>query len=404
MTDVETINDLAEQAVRLCYEQGYAEASVKSKNKVFKAIVRLHESSGTDIYSEELLTKYIEDQTRKYENGLLKRYSYTFLIKTAMQMKELHDTGTIIYGRMQRETGMTEYYSGIISRMLSFAEWDKSYSYNIRRYAMPFFKWLVSEQINSIELVDESVIRKYLMYSAKRLKLNSVHHINYGLKKLFYFLYESGLTESNFSHVFAFQLPKENKVRKPVSHDEIADILNAVDRSTAMGKRDYAIILIGVVTGLRSSDIRELKFRNIDWINGEIRISQTKTGKALALPLTKDVGEAISDYILNGRPDIDCEHIFLKMFAPYTSLSESCIYNIINRYRFRLGLPRCGFHDLRRSLGTSLVVAGTPVTTVAQVLGHRNLESTKQYISLDMEHLGDICLDIEGMMPKEGLR
>ncbi|MBR3539495.1 MAG: tyrosine-type recombinase/integrase, partial [Eubacterium sp.] len=64
-------------------------------------------------------------------------------------------------------------------------------------------------------------------------------------------------------------------------------------------------------------------------------------------------------------------------------------------------LPRCGFHDLRRALGTSLVTTGIPVTTVAQVLGHRNLESTKQYISLDVEHLRDVGLNLDGFMPEE---
>ncbi|MGN8807627.1 tyrosine-type recombinase/integrase, partial [Blautia sp. HCP3S3_B11] len=75
--------------------------------------------------------------------------------------------------------------------------------------------------------------------------------------------------------------------------------------------------------------------------------------------------------------------------------------NVFNKYRFALGLPRCGFHDLRRALGTSLVTTGTSVTTVAQVLGHRNLESTKQYINLDVEHLLGVGLGLEGFMPKE---
>ena len=396
-----TIDELVEDALTLCREQGFTEASIYAKHKVFKAIIRKHKENGCDTYNADLLAEYTLAQKDSYEHGGLKRDSYNFKVKTALQLKELAETGTIDYGYVNRSTGMTDYYSGIIDRMLSFPEWDGKYAHGIRRYAMPFFKWLAGNQIASISEVDESVIRKYMTESAKRLRLNSIPHINRGLRQTFYFLKEEGLVDQDYSFVFSLPLPKEHRVRKPIPHEEIAAILESIDQSTPQGKRDYAMILTGVVTGLRSVDIRELKFENIDWINGEIRISQTKTGKALALPLTKDVGEAVKNYILDGRPDSSSEYIFLRTYAPHPKLTTSAIYNVFNKYRFALGLPRCGFHDLRRALGTSLVTTGTSVTTVAQVLGHRNLESTKQYINLDVEHLRGVGLGLEGFMPKE---
>lgn len=154
---------------------------------------------------------------------------------------------------------------------------------------MHFFKWLDANQIDAISDVDETVIRRYMMECAGRLRLNSVQHMNRGLKMLFYFLKAEGLVGQDFSFVFSLPLPKEHRIRKPIPHDEIALMLKSIDQSTPQGRRDYAMILIGTVTGLRGVDIRDLKFENIDWINGEIRIAQAKTGKALALPLTRDV-------------------------------------------------------------------------------------------------------------------
>lgn len=396
-----TIDELVKNALALCREQGFTEASIHSKHKVFKAIIRKHKENGCDAFNDDLLAEYTLAQKNSYENGRLKRDSYNFKVKTALQLKELVETGTIDYGRVNRSTGMTDYYSSIIDRMLSFPEWNEKYAHGIRRYAMPFFKWLTANQIDSVSKIDESVIRKYMTESAKRLRLNSIHHMNRGLKQTFYFLKKEGMIDQDYSFVFSLPLPKEHRVRKPILHGEIAAILESIDQSTPQGKRDYAMILIGTVTGLRSVDIQELRFENIDWINGEIRISQNKTGKALALPLTKDVGEAVKNYILNGRPDSDSEYIFLRTYAPYPKLTSSVLYNAFNKYRFALGLPRRGFHDIRRALGTSLVTTGTPVTTVAQVLGHRSLESTKQYINLDIEHLRDVGLDLKGFMPGE---
>lgn len=398
----QNIKELVDLALKLCEDQGYAKSSIHGKHKIFKAVIRKHEENDFTEFNEDVLAGYVKEQEQKYEDGLIKRDSYLFKIKTAMQLQELVDTGTIDYGRVNRYTGMNDYYSGIMDQMMAFPEWDETYAFNIRRYAMPFFKWLAKNGIESISDVDESVIRKYMTESAKRLRINSIHHMNRGLKQTFYCLKEIELVEQDYTFVFSLPLPKEHRVRKPIPHEEIAATLNSIDQSTAQGKRDYAMLLIGTVTGLRSVDIRMLKFENIDWVNGEIRISQKKTGKALALPLTKDVGEALENYILNGRPDSDSDFIFLRTYAPYPELSESALYNVFNKYRFALGLPRRGIHDLRRALGTSLVTTGTPVTTVAQVLGHRNLESTKQYISLDTEHLRDVGLNLDGFMPGNG--
>ena len=397
----QNIEELVDKALSICREQRFAESSVHGKHKIFKAVIRKHKEKGFDAYNESVLLEYVQEQKDRFKKGLVVKDAFLFREKTALQLKELADTGTINYGKVNRPLGLTDYYSGIIDQMLVFSEWDEKYAYNVRRYVIHFFKWLATNQIDAISDVDETVLRKYMLERSKELRLNSICHVNYGLKCLFYFLKSEGLTESDYAHVFSLPLPKEHRIHKPISHDEIASTLNSIERSTPQGMRDYAMILIGVVTGLRSIDIQELKFENVDWINGEIRISQMKTGKALALPLTSDIGEALEEYILHGRPDSESEYIFLRTYAPYPKLSRSALYNSFNKYRFALGLPRCGFHDLRRTLGTSLVTTGIPVTTVAQVLGHRNLESTKQYISLDVEHLRDVGLNLDGFMPEE---
>ena len=397
----QNIEALVDKALSICREQRFAESSVHGKHKIFKAIIRKHKEKGFDAYNESVLLEYIQEQRDRFEKGLMVKDAFTFKEKTALQLKELVDSGTIDYSKVNRPLGLTDYYSGIIDKMLVFSEWDEKYAYNVRRYVIHFFKWLATNQIDAISDVDETVLRKYMLERSKELRLNSICHVNYGLKCLFYFLKSEGLTECDYAHVFSLPLPKEHRIHKPIPHDEIVTTLNSIDRSTPQGMRDYAMILIGTVTGLRSIDIQELKFENIDWVTGEIRISQVKTGKALALPLTRDVGEALETYILHGRPESDSDYIFLRTYAPYPKLAGSSLYNAFNKYRFAAGLPRRGFHDLRRALGTSLVATGTPVTTVAQVLGHRNLESTKQYISLDTEHLRDVGLNLDGFMPKE---
>jgi site-specific recombinase XerD len=175
-------------------------------------------------------------------------------------------------------------------------------------------------------------------------------------------------------------------------------MLSVIDRNTRRGKRDYAEFLLLTVLGLRGVDVVSMTFDSVDWRNGEIKIIQSKTGKSLALPLTTDVGEAMRDHILNARPSSAEQCIFLNANAPFGKLDASSIYSNYQNYRRKAGLPTPSpLHGIRRSIATNMIIQGSPATTVAQVLGHATIDSTKQYISLDSEHLSECALDFSGI-------
>ena len=132
---------------------------------------------------------------------------------------------------------------------------------------------------------------------------------------------------------------------------------------------------------------------------------QTKTGNPLALPLTKDLGIALQDYILNARPESDSKNVFLRMISPFQGLVSGSAINYLYKKWFaqaglaHLSLDKRSFHSLRRSLGMNMVISGVPVTTVAQVLGHNSIKSTRPYISLDSKHLKECALSFVGIEP-----
>lgn len=192
---------------------------------------------------------------------------------------------------------------------------------------------------------------------------------------------------------------RDRRVLPCINQNEIDRVLEQIDLSSAMGKRDYAIIVLGAHTGLRAGDIARLKLTDMDWTNNEIRIIQGKTDTPLTLPLTPLVGNAIADYILGGRPLSDSPYIFLRVLAPFQEFRDGVsIACIFKRYLKKAGIDHeigdgRTFHGLRRTLGTTLVVNGVPVTTIAQILGHRSIKTTKQYISLDISGLRQCALD-----------
>lgn len=193
--------------------------------------------------------------------------------------------------------------------------------------------------------------------------------------------------------------------------EELQAIFSQIDRTTDKGRRDYAIFLLAMRTGMRASDISDLKLTDICWAEKTIQIIQKKTKVSLRLPLPIDAGNAIADYILHSRPRVDNPYVFLRTLSPVSDTPVSpTLFNIaLREYVEAAGIARTGwdgksFHALRRTAGTKMVSSGVPVSTVAQILGHGNIESTKRYISLDAEKLRECCLDIGSMHTrKEGL-
>ena len=98
------------------------------------------------------------------------------------------------------------------------------------------------------------------------------------------------------------------------------------------------MLLLAARLGLRSSDIVNLKLKNIDWEKSEISLIQQKTKKALTLPLLNDVGEAIINYVKNGRPNVQDSHIFIRENKPYTHVSSSSLYTIVDQYLKRANI------------------------------------------------------------------
>jgi integrase len=171
------------------------------------------------------------------------------------------------------------------------------------------------------------------------------------------------------------------------------------------------MLLLALRTGLRSVDIINLKLGDIQWKRNTIEIVQSKTGSPLVLPLLTDVGNAIADYILNGRPESQQPYLFLHTQAPYRKLSASASgYGISCKVMKAAGIrqgpeDRKGFHCFRPYVASRLLSEETPLPIISSILGHRNKDTTKIYLSTDLVHLRACALDLTGIeVTQEELR
>ena len=182
--------------------------------------------------------------------------------------------------------------------------------------------------------------------------------------------------------------------------EEINLILKQVNRKTKRGKRDFAILLLAIVYGLRNSDIIRLKYENILWNENKIELIQHKTKKLLELPLTDNVKYAIIDYLKNARPEIETDYIFLPTKPPYSYIDKenaSSLYKSVADYIKKAGIDKGrkrGLHALRHSLASNMLKNNIEISTISGILGHSSIDVTNVYLSIGEEQLRKLALEV----------
>lgn len=409
MYETISINELALKTRKATLDYGLAVNSAWSEYyTAYLPVVKLHEKRGKKHFDREIISEYSQFVDGRRERGEISQGYYRTLKRGIERLIEFNDTGKLEWSCPKKVSKykLNDYYETILLEFLAANNFHHNTSGDIVWVSRKYFSWLIHQGHNNLNTVGVEEIKQFMIYCSKHLKSSSLHNVKLYLKKLYRYLAENEHATNTYEGLFSFRVSRETRMFPAIPQDDIAAILGMIDRSLPKGRRDYAIILLGVVIGLRAIDITRLKLTNIDWKNGEIHIVQSKTGNSLTLPLTKDVGEAIQAYILHGRQKSESDEVFLRVRAPFQGFADGiAIENIYDSYRKKAGLSRKpfdgkGFHALRRSMGLNMVVSGIPITTVAQVLGDKNINSTKKYISLNSSHLKKCALDFSGIEPE----
>jgi integrase/recombinase XerD len=163
---------------------------------------------------------------------------------------------------------------------------------------------------------------------------------------------------------------------------QVAALLASCDRRRALGRRDYAILVLLIRLGLRAGEVAALRLDDIDWRAGEI-VVRGKGRTEERLPLPPDVGAAIAAYLRRGRPRRPEREVFLRACAPLRGLSPDGVGEVVRAASERAGLGSFGSHRLRHTAGTQMLQAGGSLPEVAQVLRHRSVATTAIYAKVD---------------------
>ncbi|WP_198034102.1 site-specific integrase [Acidihalobacter ferrooxydans] len=171
-------------------------------------------------------------------------------------------------------------------------------------------------------------------------------------------------------------------------------VLEAVDRRSACGKRDYAMLLLLATYGLRACEVAALTLDDIDWRNERLKIRDRKAGNSTTYPLSTIVGAAIVDYLKNGRPSTTHREVFMRCSAPLAPIGHAAVISRAGHFIRKAGIsvPRAGSHVLRHSCVQRLLNAHFSLKQIADYVGHQNASSTQIYGKIAVEQLREVAL------------
>jgi integrase/recombinase XerD len=185
---------------------------------------------------------------------------------------------------------------------------------------------------------------------------------------------------------------------RAIATDQVRQLLASIDRQTAIGRRDYAILLLLARLGLRSGEVVSLELDDIDWNAGQLSV-RGKRGQRSELPLSAEVGQAIAAYLRQGRPQSASRRVFLRAKAPLGGFRGASGIGSMVRHRLQragINAPTCGAHQFRHGLATELLRQGASLAEIGELLGHQSPETTKIYTKVDLDALRSLALPWPG--------
>ena len=385
---------------------GYTEGSMQFYRRRWRMLRQFATERGESFYSERLGVDFIEKHFQIFE----KEFNHTLSQAEAQELRIIRVIGdfqlhqTILRRYYKHKQILNEPYFIDVSHRFKSNCINKDYSkVTIDHYVSKserFMDYLSSQHVTDCKDITLCLIHDYIKtllgYTYKTVEQNIC-----SIRAFLRFLLEANEIQIDFAAKTPMvQARKQTRIPSVWTEDELKKLFLAIDRGSPKGKRDYAIILLACCLGMRCTDIKNLTMENFHWEEKTLIFTQSKTRTPLSLPLTSEVGWAVIDYLKYGRPKIDSPYLFVKHMAPFGPFAEGDhLSQLIKRYMV-LGhistlKKKRGMHSLRHTMASMLLEKDTPLSTISDILGHIDTDSTAVYLKVDIKKLKECALSFK---------
>lgn len=391
------IKSVIQQANTLLEAQRYSSSRIYGYNWLWKkGILSYMNARGITEFDETVGADFIQTM---HDGGTV-TFSHRDLIKSVDVLINIVRNGTLgcrlrIRAQYPLTGGLAvyaqEYLESLKEKGINETKTIPSY----RRMLSVFTEFLCSENIEMPSEIEEDIIVRFIE-SRHHRRREYVGQTRRFLK----YLHTRGLLEIDYSYLLSRLGKNITRVKTPsfYSPDEIKQLEESISRTSNVGKRNYAMLVLCSRLGLRVSDVADLKLSDIDWENCVINKVQYKTGYPLSLPLLPIVGNAIIDYLRNARPKSTSNNVFLSCRPPYGEMLPGAVHSAIAVAFRESGVNyenrHHGGHALRFSLAQRMLDKSTPFPIISETLGHQSTDMTRTYVRIDINHMRQCVLDV----------
>lgn len=256
-------------------------------------------------------------------------------------------------------------------------------------------RYLANAGISKLSQLTPRLISGFLTAHARHVRGRQVARCGSGLRVFLRYLHREGILAKDLSRAVPRGRVYQNAaVPRAIPWSDVERAVVSIDRRSALGKRDYAILLLLATYGLRANEVASLKIDDLDWRNAQFRVVERKAGNTTLYPLSGTVGDAIVTYLREGRPECSERNVFLTVRAPfrplmYWDVSQRAAWHL---RRAGVKVPRAGSHTLRHSCVQHLVDADVPFKAIGDYVGHRTDVATQIYAKVAVHKLRQLAL------------
>jgi len=404
------LDNLIIQAKEVINPIGHSSSTLYQYGLAWDELRSFFEANEQQYYLEKLAENFVKNSKTELDNCSIKIWKHKLRSLSVIILNEVYRTGNYQWKYHCQDTNRALDDSFKQVHLLYRSELISSGKGEGTRHlyetvARQFLIYLQSENVKALPALGLSGVANFIPYISEQYQATSMRAVLNALRFFLKFLHYSKLNDKNLVVAVPCSASRKHAVIPTLTRQEENKMLSSIDRSSCIGKRNYAMVLLAMRTGLRSIDIIKLKTSSIDWRRNTISIAQQKNGRPLCLPLFDDVGNAIADYIINARPQSNELYVFLRNQIPHRKLAgSSACYSISCAVMKNAGIrqsekepQRKGFHIFRHSLAARMLSQEVPLSVISSTLGHSSMSSSKVYLSTDADHLKACALSLTGI-------
>lgn len=400
-----TAEEIIRETAMYYVDREFCLASIKRNDASYRGLRHYYAFRGYAKYSPEITGDYVQSRRALYDAGQISFITFGYHRKFCDMADRYYSSGKVTSQHL-KPLGYREFLPEGKAVLDAFelkhlqGRYAVKTSRNMKNSAKYFLHYCEDRSISFRGGLTHSTVSEFLLHMARR-RPKSMRPLLAQLRVFFAYLSSAGLLNPLLINVLNTSVAPHRKIYFGFSEEETSKMLAATDRRLALGKRDYAMMLLAKYTGLRGADIINLKLTDIRWHTSEIVITQSKTRQPIALPLMADVGNAIADYLLCARPASSSDHVFLRTVHPFEALSYSC--DIVERYASIADVARradrpIGSHTFATKTLYRWLREGRDLNHclpyLSTYMGHARFEETAYYIHLVPEYFQQISAPV----------